>query len=288
MSDINLLKDFGLSLADIHKREQPVPEESVEVRAESPAEKASPKSFVLALFGALAGLGVAAVAVFVFFKVSLVPPTVPPRVATPVDQAAGENIGGYERVQFIEFTGESLGEGEPTSDGVELLTRNTPPAMDEQAPAVTPPADKPVERTPAVIAPVEKVIAPPPVTLYALEAADLSEANYQRLRNIAEDMSVKLAASSKSPELWAVYVPAEGSDKVLQGVPVAQSDIFDSRDKAVAFAETLAGIETVFVIKTEGEDKRYSVSACCLGYEDAGLLAEKSGMDKGSYDLVKQ
>lgn len=310
MLEINLYKNYKLTLADAHKEyfvgsEVVVAEKvsTVKIKSGSSGLKKVFMTFFTATFG------FAIIAVLVLFVINLFKKPVatvdwiPEEIPVPVEIEYDPDAK-YIRIQVIEFADTAPTSASPAA------ARNTTPDI-EVLPPLT---EKKNSETDVVAPPVQQVktetVRPPPpqknrentaaihtepsapslISLYSLLLDNATLSEYELLRNLAvTDGAVKVSADNRYTEIpvWTVYLPKNGSGVFIEGVEVAPDSSFADRAEAVSFAQKFES-DTVIIKMDNKNYLSYNVKVCCVSLDDAKVFAQKSGITDKIFKLKKE
>jgi len=306
MIEINLYKNYKLSLADIYKSHIADSEILVTDYQPTPVKSGGTKKFLLTFLTATFIFALIATAVIIVinpFNKPLSPtmPFIEIPTAVPVTEDPDSN---YVRIQIIEFA--------DTSSGISAAARNTTPVIEvlpsrspvqgttnqktnsiapaTQKPKITtftPPSTKPEIKTPP---PSTTVLTAPLFSLYSLQLDNATPLEYELFKNLTDtDAAITIQAESNysSAIVWTVYLPKNGSGIFIEGVEVAPESSFTARTEAVNFAQKYES--GTVIIKMENKSYlNYNIKVCCMSLEDAKIYAQNSGVTDKIFKLKKE
>ena len=315
MIDINLFKNYKLSLADVHRayiEEHKVLVKEVKVYTN---QNSLFKKFVLTFLTATVLFGLIAAAVIIIFNpFSKPPPPLAPRPETPIEEVVEvEPESEYVMIQIIEFADTVIaspsGISQPTRNltpDIEVLPKltqetvakpetNMPipqnqPSRQETVAVTTPPPAR-TDRKPAVTTPSPPVTQPAfsATPLYSLRLDNATPAEYEILNNLTagyDKVTVQTESRYRFTPVWRVYLPKSGSGIFIRGTEVAYESSFPTQAEAVLFAQKYN--DTVIINMENENDISYMVKVCCMSSEDAKVYAQKSGITDKIFLLKKE
>lgn len=311
MAEINLYKNFNLSLADIYNADVNSLD-IVEQNKAIPAKTGSIKRFIITFFIAILIFAVVTAGVLFYLKTFS---GVTWHKGSTVDSTTQETnpdpaTTGYVQIQVIEFAGDSntpdtgtqASHLEPMPVIVRPVEPQEPPSSTSSAtlterPVPVEPSAKPNEipavKTQPQAAKQPAIPAKPPVTvpMYAIDVTGLTDSDYKVLKSLADSKQLKLTGSKETVagKIWVVYKAQRGTGLFIEGVEVYPSNSFTSRAEALSYAEnsTKSG-ETVLIKPQDSILESYSAKICCTDIDKAKLLAQESGITDKIFKIRKQ
>ena len=313
MIDINLYKNYRLTLADVHKAY--VAESEVFVTAyQAPSAQSSwIKKFLLTFLTATLVFALAAVAVIVILK-PFSKPVMPVFISdTPFTLPEEEPKPEYIVVQAIEFADDAVssvvsGTKRDVTPNIEVLpaiapiqeipippkVNTVPPEKQLKAEVPKAPPAKTGGKSTVAATPIptaEATISPVTVrALFSLQLDNATQTEYELLKKMTSEYdTVTVYAESKSRliPIWRVYLPKRGSGIFIEGAEVAPESSFATQAEAVVFAQEY-GSGTVIIRMENDSYLSYNVRVCCMSNEEAKIYAQNSGITDKVFVLRKE
>ncbi len=308
MIELNLFKNYKLSLAEAHKAYVADTEVFVTDYKPIAAKSSWTKKFLLTFLTATFVFALIATIVIIVINPFSKPPVVTQPVEDALPQApppAGDPKSDYVRIQIIEFTDTTAPEAPSTArrnttPDIEVLPSLAPAPVKQPTSApqaatpktetvpASPPAKK--ETKPAPPAPAAAQAIVPAVSLYSLQLDDATPAEYELLKNLAAEYNTKVTLTGsnyRSTPVWTVYIPKNGSGIFIENIEVAPEAAFSARSEAVRFAQKY-GYGTVIIKMEENTELCHNVEVCCMPMEEAKTYAQKSGITDKIFKLKKK
>jgi hypothetical protein len=293
MLEIDLYKNYNLTVAEIFKEREAAEKEYEYVPREAPKKMPIWKKLFIAFAIFIPLSGIISTAIIYVFDPFYVPPVYAPDTVELAIPKQVDPLENFVKIQIIEF--------EPEEKVVEE-TENLPvvarPVEPKPAPAPTPSVGAtsgrpsaqggqtpPLQPSPAPTPP------PPPapvITQYVLEISGINRAEFDILSGIAVSRGAKVSITrdlSVRQLVWTIYAPASGTGLFVENMEVTRLAQFSDRGEAIAYAEAQTGNN--IIIRAESETEVwYAVEICCMNIDDARLSAQESGITDKVFRIV--
>lgn len=296
MDEINLLKNYNLTLAEAHRREHPVVS-AVDEESLLQTTNAKKNNIKLTAYIAIGAISLFLILVLVFEPFSAMQKEQIVSIEKrPIEiETVAEPTPEYIQIEVLQF-GEELVSVAPDvtqTKNVDINSQSTP--TPKEVPTGTP-AVKPAEAnttkaaaqssTPAKAD--SKNISTP---IYSLQVSGLNEAEYKIFKDAAKTNSLKMEykiLNSSDNIVWSVYAVQEGTGVYIENSEVKFLSSFNNKDEAIAYATNNINGSKALIKQERQNQSSYSVNLCCTNLENAKKIAQKSGIGNKLINIVRE